>query len=148
MSEKFTPDGLPDLGGPYIVRKKHRIDPDIIVDIEKELADEGATIIHCQYTSSDKYINGGWVNISPTTYLLNKKDNSLLRMTQVNNIAVSPDRHFFTKARQKKTFTLFFPKLPENWDSFSILEVTTEPSPFVKHDIKRNSSGIYQIIMD
>lgn len=148
MSEKFTPDDLPDFGEPFIKRKTYQIDPDILVGIEKDLSDEGATIIHCHYTSSEKYINGGWINISPTTYLLNKTDNSLLRMIQVYNIPVSPERHFFTKVRQKKTFTLFFPKLPENWDCFSIIEVTSEPSPFTKHDIKRNESGIYQVIVD
>ena len=29
---------------------------------------EGQTIIHCNYVASDKYVNGGWVNICKTTF--------------------------------------------------------------------------------
>lgn len=134
--------------GMYIHKRTYHIDPEIIADIETCDNNEAATIIHCQYTSPEKYPNGGWVNIAQTTYLCNDRDNTMLPMIQVFNIPVSPEKHFFQKPNQTKRFTLFFPAMPENWTSFSIVEVTDEPGPVLIHCIERNKSGVYHLIIE
>lgn len=118
-------------------------DPFALSDFDNMNVPEGATIIHCYYESPEKYINGGWINISPTTYLLNKDTNSMLPMIQVQDIPLSPQKHYFSKVKEKKTFTLFFPLLPKSWQTFSMIELINSTDPIMVHDIQRNSSGVY-----
>jgi hypothetical protein len=129
----------------YITKKNYQISPDLLSSSEKEACSEGATTIHCHYISPEKYMNGGWINIAKTTFLLNKEDNRMLSMIQVNNIPISPEKHYFKKANQKFAFTLFFPLLPDNWKFFSLIEITNEPSPVMIHEIERNKTGIYNV---
>lgn len=136
-----------DLFSPFIFKKNRLIEPDVLSGLKQTLEPEGCTIIHCHYKAPDQFINGGWVNIARTTYLINTEDNALLSMFQVYNIPISPARHYFERIHQKKTFTLFFPALPFFWHSFSIIEMTEEPSPFIVHNLKRNASGVYHINM-
>ena len=42
--------------------------------IYDSLHEEGQTIVHCRYVSKTKYINGGWVNIHPTTFLVRNEE--------------------------------------------------------------------------
>ena len=52
-----------------------KIDISTIQKINESFKEEAQTIVHCNYVSKRKYVNGGWVNIYPTTYLvyLNEK---------------------------------------------------------------------------
>lgn len=127
----------------YIHKRKMLTDPFALSDFDNMNVPEGATIIHCYYESPEKYINGGWINISPTTYLLNKVTNTMLPMIQVQDIPVSPQKHYFSKVKEKKTFTLFFPLLPKSWQTFSMIELINSTDPIMVHDIQRNSSGVY-----
>jgi hypothetical protein len=145
MNKKYRPDPK---NGMYIRKRTYQIDPEILSEIETKDNNEAATIIHCQYTSPEKYMNGGWVNIAQTTYLCNDNDNTMLKMKQVFNIPISPEKHFFQKPNQTKRFTLFFPALPEDWSSFSVVEVTNEPGPVLIHSIERNDSGVYHLTIE
>jgi len=132
-----------DRGRIFIRKQQLIIDPFALSDFDNMNVPEGATIIHCYYESPEKYINGGWINISPTTYLLNKDTNSMLPMIQVQDIPLSPQKHYFSKVKEKKTFTLFFPLLPKSWQTFSMIELINSTDPIMVHDIQRNSSGVY-----
>ena len=132
---------------PFIFKKNERVDPFVLADLKQTLEPEGCTIIHCHYEAPDQFLNGGWVNIARTTYLINVEDHALLPMFQVHDVPISPERHFFERIHQKKSFTLFFPALPFFWHTFSIIEMTREPSPFIVNDIKRNASGVYHVTL-
>ncbi|MEY4702705.1 MAG: hypothetical protein RIR96_602 [Bacteroidota bacterium] len=107
---------------------------------------DGYTIVHCHYVSKHKYINGGWVNIFPTTYLFH--EGIFLQLEHAENIPVSPAKHYFTQPGIRKSFTLYFPLLPETWDSFDLIEKTNTEKGFVHHNIIRNNSGVYNIEID
>jgi hypothetical protein len=132
----------------YIRKQKMLTDPFALSDFEQMNVTEGATVIHCYYESPEKYINGGWINISPTTYLMNTLTNTMLPLIQAHNIPISPQRHYFKKVKEKKTFTLFFPLLPQNWKSFSMVELVNAPDPIMIHDISRNATGVYHAILN
>jgi hypothetical protein len=106
---------------------------------------EGQTLVNCKYVSKDKYANGGWVNIYDTTFLVNPDTHDMLRLVQAYNVPISPEKHYFKVARQIKSFTLVFPRVPKYWRIFNLLEVAGKTDGFHVTNISRNESGIYNI---
>jgi len=145
MNEQNNNKSEREEGKVYIFKKHYQISPALLSSLKKEEENEGATMIHCHYVSSEKYKNGGWINISETTFIMNQEDHSMLPLIQANNIPISPDKHYFKRANEKFVFTLFFPILPDSWKIFSLFEVTKEPSPVIIHEIERNKTGIYNV---
>jgi hypothetical protein len=45
-------------------------------------------------------------------------------------------------------FTLIFPKLPADWQAFTLIEESERENPLVKFDIKRNKFGVYQVVVN
>lgn len=109
------------------------------------LALEGQTIVHCCYVSTDKYKNGGWVNIYKSTFLVNPDTKDFLSLAKAINIPVNPGRHFFKTPGQIKQFTLLFPYVPKFWKRFHLVELVNGGAGFKVCDIERNSSGIYHV---
>ena len=106
---------------------------------------EAQTLVHCSYVSQDKYKNGGWVNIFPSTFLVNPDTKDMLALAQAYNVPVSPARHYFKEAGQLKRFTLLFPQVPKHWKRFHLLEVADKGGGFRVTDITRNDRGVYQV---
>ena len=44
------------------------------------------TIIHCRYMSKYEYSDGGWVSLSPSTYLVNAETSERRLMEEAINI--------------------------------------------------------------
>ena len=110
------------------------------------MTEEGQTIVHCQYRSKEKYVNGGWINIWKETYLYNKQSGSMLKMTHAIDVPIAPAKYYFKRAGDSKNFTLIFPRIPSNWDKFSLIEITDVLSPsFTVRNIERNDSGVYHV---
>ena len=106
---------------------------------------EAQTLVQCSYVSQDKYKNGGWVNIFPSTFLVNPDTKDMLALAQAYNVPVSPARHYFKEAGQLKQFTLLFPQVPKHWKRFHLLEVADKGGGFRVTDITRNDRGVYQV---
>lgn len=122
---------------------KVNIDSNTLKALQKLSTEESQTIVHCNYVSPQKYPDGGWVNIFPSTYLSNGK--KMLPMIQALNIPLAPHIHVFKNPGELKRFTLVFPPLPKEWKSFTFLEICLGYDGFKVKDIKRNNSGIYEI---
>lgn len=122
-----------------------KIDNATLQQLKEDFKEEAQTLVHCNYVSKIKYINGGWVNIYPTTFLVH--DNDVVPMTHAMNIPVAPHMHVFKKSGELKQFTLVFPPLPKEWDSFSLIENCGDHEGFVVINIERNNSGVYEIAL-
>jgi hypothetical protein len=120
-----------------------KIDNATLDQLNKEFKQEAQTLVHCNYVSKRKYTNGGWVNIYPTTYLVH--DNEVIPMHHAINIPIAPNSYVFEKSGQLKRFTLIFPPIPKEWDSFSLIETCNDHKGFEVIGIKRNNSGVYEI---
>lgn len=114
--------------------------------IDQGLSETGRTFIHCTFTSQLEYIDGGWLNIFPTTYLVNRETGKKLRMEFALDIPVAPKCHFFKRVNEQIRFTLIFPKLPTDWQTFTLIEESDRENPLVKFDIKRNKFGVYKVV--
>jgi len=113
--------------------------------IYDSLHDEGQTIVHCSYVSKTKYVNGGWVNIHPTTFLVHKEET--LPLLHAENIPMAPGMHMFKRPGEIKHFTLIFPAIPKEWAAFSFIEECRSGAGFVVRNMTRNDSGVYNIFL-
>jgi len=113
--------------------------------IYDSLHEEGQTIVHCRYVSKTKYINGGWVNIHPTTFLV--REDETLPLLHAENIPMAPGMHMFKRPGEIKHFTLIFPAIPKEWKAFSFIEECSSSAGFVVRNITRNDSGVYNIFL-
>lgn len=121
--------------------------PGISLDASFNYPEESHTVVKCRYTSPDKFQDGGWVNIWSTTYLVNTDTIERLQMLFAYNIPLSPAKHHFQRPGQVLYFVLIFPKLPENWNNFHVLEVAGERKGFSIQNIQRQSSGVYLVFI-
>lgn len=121
------------------------IDKELLFLVKVYTQIEGQTIIHCNYTAPSKYQNGGWVNIFPTTYLLDHISGNRYHLLSAINVPLAPDKYYFSKAGQAKIFTLIFPALPKSCLVFSLHEETENGKGFTARNISKNEIGIYQI---
>jgi hypothetical protein len=106
---------------------------------------DGQTFLHCRYVSKPKYLNGGWINIYESTYLVNADTRDMLPMVQAYNVPIGPAKHHFKEPGQLKQFTLLFPKVPKHWKRFHLLEMVKGADGFKVMDIVRNDTGVYHI---
>lgn len=116
--------------------------------IDQALSEPARTIIYCTCTSQPEYINGGWINIYPTTYLWNRDTGKKIQMEFAIDIPVAPKCHFYNKVGEKKQFTLIFPKVPADWTSFTLVEDSERETKIAAFDIKRNKTGVYNIVIN
>ena len=122
-----------------------KIENATIEKIRESFQEESQTIVHCNYVSKRKYVNGGWVNIYPTTYLVHH--NEKLQLLHAENIPMALQMHVFKRVGELKHFTLIFPSIPKDWETFSLIEKSDGQSGFIVSNIKRNNSGIYEIAL-
>jgi hypothetical protein len=115
-------------------------------ELAKQAEESGQTIVHCSYVSKHKYIFGGWVNIWPTTYLVDENDSVHLPLLHAERVPLAPQKHYFQEPGQLLSFTLHFPGIPKNWNQFSFKEIVSGGKKgFEVKTIYRNNVGVYHI---
>jgi hypothetical protein len=63
----------------------------------------------------------------------------------VIGVPVWPEKHFYKGLGESIGFTLVFCGVPDDWDSFSLIEEGLEGDGFRVEDIKRNDFGVYYV---
>jgi len=115
-------------------------------DVLTEMEEQGFTYLHCTYFTTPIYHGGWWVNIYKSTYLVGD-DGTELPMIHALNIPISPERHYLKKFGDSLTFTLVFPALPKTWKVFHCIEKCSGCDGLSAHNITKNNSGAYRVIM-
>ena len=81
------------------------------------------TKIDFGYITTDKYINGGWIKISPDTYIENVVTKERYVMTKAIGITVAPALRNFESKKDWQYFSLFFPPIKQKDTLINIIEV-------------------------
>ena len=100
------------------------------------------TLIHITYTTSPKYFSGWWVNIIPGTFLINPVTCDKLELQAAVNIPYSPAKAYLKKRGDQLKFTLIFPAIPEDWNTFHMVEPGGNDTCLLE-GFERNPSGVY-----
>jgi hypothetical protein len=80
------------------------------------------TKIDFGYITTDKYINGGWIKISPDTYIENVVTKERYVMTKAIGITVAPALRNFESKKDWQYFSLFFPPIKQKDTLINIIE--------------------------
>lgn len=103
---------------------------------------EKFTKIDFGYQTKDYYDNGGWINISPDTYIKLPNGNKL-KIIKAENVPFAPAKHHFETTVDYLFFSLYFPSLPPNTNQIDMIEADDSGSDwfnFKKIDLSfRNS---------
>ena len=81
------------------------------------------TKIDFGYTTTDKYINGGWIKISPDTFIENVVTKERYVMTNATGITIAPALRNFESKKDWQYFSLFFPPIKQKDALINIIEV-------------------------
>lgn len=80
------------------------------------------TKIDFGYLTSDKYNNGGWIKISPDTFIENTVTKERFVLTNAVGITIAPAKRNFESKKDWQYFSLYFPAIPQKECSLNIIE--------------------------
>jgi hypothetical protein len=80
------------------------------------------TKIDFGYTTTDMYINGGWIKISPDTFIENVVTKERYVMTNATGITIAPTLRNFESKKDWQYFSLFFPPIKQKDMLINIIE--------------------------
>ena len=100
---------------------------------------EAYTRIDFNYTAPDYYVNGGWIQIDPDTYIRPTGSSMRYTIQKVAGIHFAPQKTYFKRCGQKHTYTLYFPALPPDTLSIDIIEKEAPGTYFNFYNIRFSS---------
>ena len=106
-------------------------------------SEERFTILHCQFTARASNNNGGWIYMTPKSYIFETAYSEWLQVINILFVPVEPEKYYFSEPGQVKKFTMIFPAIPKNWKTFNFLEDCDHG--FFLFTIPTNNSGIYYL---
>jgi hypothetical protein len=73
-------------------------------------------------TFNSIYTNGGWIQISPETFMASKNQNRNYKLLNVEGISLSPKKHYFQSLRDWQFYSLYFEPIPLEDGTYEIIE--------------------------
>ena len=108
---------------------------------------ENHTRIDFGYTTPWFYEKGGWITISPDTYLQLKDLKRKFILTNTEGIAISPKRLDFESTEDWQFFSLFFEPIPRTDCVFDMIESENPTkNDFNYHGIELNSKNRLELV--
>ena len=83
---------------------------------------EEYTRIDFKYTSSQEYINGGWIKMERNSFVRDTLSKRTYPLLFALNTPISPEKFYFRRRGQAHTYTLVFPALPQSTKAIDIIE--------------------------
>ncbi len=74
------------------------------------------------YTTTEKYNNGGWIKISPETFIENAESKERYTMTNAVGITIAPAKRNFESNKDWQYFSLYFPPMKQKDTTVNIIE--------------------------
>ena len=102
----------------FHIQKKDNANPVLL----RVIITEQSTRLDFGYTAPWYYSKGGWIKISPATYLTVQGSDKKYSLIDVVGIAIAPKRLNFQSTEDWKFFSLFFETLPTLDCVFNMIE--------------------------
>lgn len=80
------------------------------------------TRIDFYYKSPDYYVNGGWIQMHPLSFIRPAGSDTRYSLFKAVNIPLAPDKLYFKHCGQHHSYTLYFPALPKDTKAIDIIE--------------------------
>ena len=98
------------------------------------------TKIDFGYKAAEYYYAGGWITISPETFIRPKGTDQKLILTNASNIPYGPEKHHFNSKLEWKYFSLYFPTISDDVQEFDLIEKETK-------EIDPTQFNFYQVLI-
>ena len=118
------------------------IEPQLLKELQTEIAVEQQVIVHCCFKNN--YAFGNLIRIWHTTYLLDTQSSHKSKLLFADNICFNPD-WIEVPLVEDYWFTLIFSALPKDCVFFDFAEIITESNGFYVPKIERNKTDVYSI---
>jgi hypothetical protein len=92
------------------------------------ILDPEFTRIDFGYNATRKYINGGWIRMSPKTYVQVEGSTDKYLIKDTSGITIAPKKVVFQSVKDWQFFTLYFEPIPQKDCVINIIE-EEKPSP-------------------
>ena len=122
--------------------------PNEHMGIEKISLEDDVTRIDFVYIAPKKYINGGWIQIHPGSYIRPVNSEVRYNMIQAITIPIAPTKYLFKRSGEVLRFTLLYPALPKSVKHIDIIEKLGEGTyfNFFKVALQHNEPTLIRII--
>lgn len=98
------------------------------------------------YITTDKYIHGGWIKISPDTFIENVVTKERYVLTNATGITIAPAKRNFESNKDWQYYSLFFPPIKQNDTIINIIEkVKGNKNDFNYYNIELKMSDAIEI---
>jgi hypothetical protein len=74
------------------------------------------------YVAKDIYINGGWIKISPDTFIEDVVTKERYTLTNATGITIAPAKRNFESIKDWQYFSLFFPPIKQKDTLINVIE--------------------------
>jgi hypothetical protein len=92
------------------------------------ILDPKFTRIDFGYNATRKYFKGGWIRMSPKTYVQVQGFSEKFLLKETTGITIAPKKVVFQSVKDWQFFTLYFEPIPQNDCVINIIE-EEKPSP-------------------
>lgn len=92
------------------------------------ILDREFTRIDFGYNATRKYIKGGWIRMSPKTYVQVQGSSEKFLLKETTGITIAPKKVEFQSVKDWQFFTLYFEPIPQKDCVINIIE-EEKPSP-------------------
>jgi len=97
---------------------------------------EEYTRIEFKYTSSQEYINGGWIKMERNSFIRDTLSKRTYPLLFALNIPIAPEKFHFRRKGQVHYYTLVFPALPKSTKAIDIIEKEAPGNYFNYYNIE------------
>jgi len=105
------------------------------------------TKIDFGYITTDKYIQGGWIKISPDTFIENVVTKERYVLTNATGITIAPAKRNFESNKDWQYYSLFFPPIKQTDTVINIIEkVKGNKNEFNYYNVELKMSDGIEII--
>ncbi len=87
------------------------------------------------YWAPNKYINGGWASMEPSSFIRPVGSSVKMKMVGSFGIAIAPNKHYFKRCGEMLYYSLFFPALPKGTQAIDIIELEKPGNYFNFYDV-------------
>jgi hypothetical protein len=125
----------------YIISNPHHTGINSNLQLLRITVTNIETKVDFGYQATNFFINGGWIKISPHTFIRANGSDRKLILTNATNIPYGPEKLHFNSSIEWRYFSLYFPSLldePRNKKAI----LYNEDAPIIKSiDLIENENG-------
>ncbi len=106
----------------YIINHPQKNGPEDNLQLLRITITSSETKVDFGYQATDYYHNGGWIKISPDTFIRPSGTKKKFILKDAKNIPYGPEKLHFNSTMEWRYFSLIFPALPDGTEYFDLIE--------------------------